>query len=1383
MMPANKHLDPVLGIDIHITMIPSPAGPIPIPLPYPFVGMIFDPMDYVPVIGSTINVNKMPRGNSTTSGMLGTKVHIPMGGPLMMNATIGHDSANFFGSSKVNADGSYMSPSGYMVMSCNDIGVPLTATPGKKMKPKLGMYLPSSATIPIPGGPPVIVGGPYAPDLMGIVMGLAMSFGMGALMKAAGKGLKKLNHAVLKKFPATQGLSKKLCKLGFEPIDLVTGRMVYEGEDFSIPGIIPLEWKRNWYSDSEYRGILGYGVSSNYETALHIENKDQAIVMRLADGRVTDFPLLIAEGDSFYNRSEKLTLTCLDGNTYSVQDHETNRIHTFRKVSKTLLKLISIGNEDDFKIQFFYDATHKLDQIIDTAGRKINITNDSEGRILKAIASHEGEQRLLVEYAYNEEGDLIAITDALGQTTKMEYQNHLMVKKTDRNGQAFYWEYDGKTTGAKCIKTWGDDGILAGTLLYGKGQNLIINSLGEETIYYFDNNNLCTQVTNPEGGHIFHEYTAFMEPYRDIDEEGNITGYSYDERGNLTGIHHPDGTVTSFVYNEDDKLTLTKTPAGTTVTKVYKEDKVFATINPDGAVTSFIYGKNGLLKKIRDNEGNFTELKYDSDFNVTKMTFPNGGVSKWDYNIWGECIQTTNPAKHKQQFSYDALGRVKKIKLTDDNIINLKYNAYDEVIETIDSKRHKIQFEYTPLGSLKLREESGTKVQFKYNTEEQLLAIINEHKEYYRFGRNKNGEIINEIGFDGLRREYQRDRAGKVLKVVRPENRFSEFEYDLNGRITRTEHSDGTWETFSYNDDGLLIEAVNQNSTVQITRDESGKVLSEVQDGHLVESTYDDAGNRIGISSSLGADITLKRNEFGLIEQVDAMAEGHDTAWTSKMSYNSIGQEIERVLPGGITNKMAYDKAGRPIQHTVSRTNKELRHRTYAWNISDQLHKMVNELTSGVVSYTYDSFGSLASARYEDKQFDYKLPDEVGNIYRTKEKSDRKYGAGGKLLEASGNKYKYDQEGNLILKSTLNGNWEYKWQGNGMLQSVVKPDGDTLTFEYDALGRRTAKILVPRMNHKDRIITRWVWDGHVPLHEWKYKLEDRPQWMVNEFGDLTQDKEEPLGLPKQPVLTTLETSETSEETVKVEENGGFITWIFEEGTFKPAAKIVDGKQFSIITDYLGTPVEMYNSGGQKTWAVEYDIYGKVRKLVTGSLNDCPFRYQGQFEDVETGLYYNRFRYYAAEEGVYLSQDPIRLESNEPNLYAYVTDTNYWVDVLGLAGTGGAYMFGFTNGDMYIGKGEEPRMNESIKQRTGTKTLKGAAHVPTRGNNELGKMVEFKAMSNAGFTKGNVPDNYLNAHLSGQTAWDSNVHLQKEATELADELKSKYDADVLKKACN
>ena len=64
------------------------------------------------------------------------------------------------------------------------------------------------------------------------------------------------------------------------------------------------------------------------------------------------------------------------------------------------------------------------------------------------------------------------------------------------------------------------------------------------------------------------------------------------------------------------------------------------------------------------------------------------------------------------------------------------------------------------------------------------------------------------------------------------------------------------------------------------------------------------------------------------------------------------------------------------------------------------------------------------------------------------------------------------------------------------------------------------------------------------------------------------------------------------------------------------------------------------------------------------MNDCPFRYQGQYEDSETGLYYNRFRYYSPETGAYISQDPIGLAGGS-RLYGYVHDTNSWLYILGL----------------------------------------------------------------------------------------------------------------------
>lgn len=50
---------------------------------------------------------------------------------------------------------------------------------------------------------------------------------------------------------------------------------------------------------------------------------------------------------------------------------------------------------------------------------------------------------------------------------------------------------------------------------------------------------------------------------------------------------------------------------------------------------------------------------------------------------------------------------------------------------------------------------------------------------------------------------------------------------------------------------------------------------------------------------------------------------------------------------------------------------------------------------------------------------------------------------------------------------------------------------------------------------------------------------------------------------------------------------------------------------------------------------------------------------------ETGLYYNRFKYYDPNAGCYISQDPIGLAAGNPTLYGYVFDSNTEIDLFGL----------------------------------------------------------------------------------------------------------------------
>ena len=102
-----------------------------------------------------------------------------------------------------------------------------------------------------------------------------------------------------------------------------------------------------------------------------------------------------------------------------------------------------------------------------------------------------------------------------------------------------------------------------------------------------------------------------------------------------------------------------------------------------------------------------------------------------------------------------------------------------------------------------------------------------------------------------------------------------------------------------------------------------------------------------------------------------------------------------------------------------------------------------------------------------------------------------------------------------------------------------------------------------------------------------------------------------------------------------------------------------------MSDYLGTPLQAFDNNGNKVWEQELDIFGRKKRKNSNNSSFIPFKYQGQYEDVETGLYYNRFRYYEPNTGTYISQDPIGLVGRNPTLYVYVKDTNKWIDIWGL----------------------------------------------------------------------------------------------------------------------
>ena len=276
----------------------------------------------------------------------------------------------------------------------------------------------------------------------------------------------------------------------------------------------------------------------------------------------------------------------------------------------------------------------------------------------------------------------------------------------------------------------------------------------------------------------------------------------------------------------------------------------------------------------------------------------------------------------------------------------------------------------------------------------------------------------------------------------------------------------------------------------------------------------------------------------------------------------------------------------------------------------------------------HDPLGRLAAATYENGRLDLRMPDAIGNLFRTRDRSDRTYGSGGQLLEVRRDdggvtNYEYDAEGYLARRvekgagadSDAGRIWTFAWTGSGRLKKVLRPDGQTVTFAYDAIARRTLKTIGAET-------TRFVWDGDVPLHEYTEGVDSGPLRLESDRGIRRRGS-----------------------------RGAPVTWLFDPERFSPAANSSELRATRLPPITLGPPPPCMTRGALG-WSFTPDIYGTARDQ-SSDPTGCPFGWAGQYEDREAGLAYNRYRYYDPN-GVFISPDPLGL-SGGLRAYGHVPD--------------------------------------------------------------------------------------------------------------------------------
>jgi RHS repeat-associated protein len=1266
MMPVIKHFDPVMGVDIHIVVLPPG---VPTPMPHPHIAMIIDPMDYVPVLGATVFIGPLPRASAGTAGK--PIPHIPMGGPFVKPPM--NEAEIFMGSATVLADGDPLSFTALPVLSCQDVG--MISPPRKKPKRSYGMVLPLSIVMGIPLGMPVLVGGPPTINMMAL--------GMAAAMKALGPALKKL-RGLQKKSARVKKISdavhkranklmdklgvppnirnkvhKSICTVTGHPVDVASGKLFTDAVDFQLPGPIPLKWERTWFSTSVYSGPLAHGWHHNYD--LELVEGDKAIAVRLADGRPIAFPRL-EMGDSSFDRAERLTLI-RDSRGYAIDASDGLRYrfeNSILEEQRHRLKYIS-HKAMGVRIQFEYDSQNLLRQIIDSGGRFIRLEYNTDNQLHKIFLPNPENHRVeewvcAVEYHYSD-GELVRVDDTLQQPWIYEYQNHLLIKETYRNGLSFYFRFDGRDHNARCVETWGDAGIYYRKLSYDLENNItqVWDSLGY-VITYHHNQVVPQRIIDSLNSITTIEYNEYSQIVCGTNALGFKKTFEYDDFGNTTSITNPDGSACAMAYDQNHNLVSVEDVVGGKWQFRYNNhNRMVEEVDPLGNKTSYGYD-DVVLTSITDPNQNRFLFQYDQHLNLCSIVDQKGLEVAWQYDALGNLVSITDPRGNKRVFNHDILRRITLVSEPDGNVRHLEYDPGNNITRARD-KYSDVLFQYQGMGRVALRSQGGTTVKFEYDTEEQLKAIINEYGKVYEFAFNPIGGVLSESGFDGLTRTYLHDALGQIRRVQRPDGRHSTYTYDSAGRTTEVVHYNGEREKYEYRADGALLKASNAAANLEFKRDAFGKVLKEICGSYWVASEYDALGYRIRVTSSFGLDQKITRGSQGHVTKVSV---GDAEQFITSFTRDDTGAELQRAMPGGLQSRWRRDKLGRPVQHDIIGGQKSHSSKTYVWGMDDRLTKIIDALGREAL-FHHDVFGNLTAAQYGANNFDLRMPDAVGNLFRTEAKKDREYGPAGQLLAKHDKdgvtRYQYDAEGNLISKAEPRGEvWRYEWSATGFLRAVIRPDGREVKFEYDPLGRRISKNFNGKIN-------RWVWDGNNPLHEWVESV--KPSISLKPATTDKAAEDEVAADQREIALQPLQSQ--APPVVSLGDKTSPATWLFDPESFAPMAKMVEGHYYPIVTDYLGTPIAMFDDAGNKVWSADITVWGDLRNL-NGERHACPFRWPGQYEDEETGLYYNRFRYYAPDSGQYVSQDPLGMLAGM-QLYGYVFDPNCATDPLGLLGVG------------------------------------------------------------------------------------------------------------------
>ncbi|CTZ84228.1 YD repeat-containing protein [Escherichia coli] len=758
--------------------------------------------------------------------------------------------------------------------------------------------------------------------------------------------------------------------------------------------------------------------------------------------------------------------------------------------------------------------------------------------------------------------------------------------------------------------------------------------------------------------------------------------------GLITRITTPDGRASAFYYNHHSQLTSATGPDGLEIRREYDElGRLIQETAPDGDITRYRYDNphSDLPCATEDATGSRKTMTWSRYGQLLSFTDCSGYVTRYDHDRFGQMTAVHREEGLSQYRAYDSRGQLIAVKDTQGGLTrSMEYDAAGRVI--------------------RLTSENGSHTTFRYDVLDRL---------------------IQETGFDGHTQRYHHDLTGKLIRSE-DEGLVTHWHYDEADRLTHRTVKGETAERWRYDERGWLTDishiSEGHRVTVHYGYDEKGRLTGERQTVHhpqtealLWQHETRHAYNAQGLANRCIPD-SLPAVEW--LTYGSGWLAGMKLGDTPLVDFtrDRLHRETLRSF-GRYELTTAYTPAGQLQRQHLNSLQYD---RDYTWNDNGELIRISSPRQTR--SYSYSTTGRLTGVHTTAANLDIRIPyatDPAGNRLPDPElhpDSTLSMWPDNRIARDAHYLYRYDRHGRLTEKTDLipegvirtddERTHRYHYDSQHRLVHYTRTQYEEPLVEsrylYDPLGRRVAK----RVWRRERDLTGWMSLSRKPQVTWYGWDGDRLTTIQNDrtriqtiyqpgsftplirvetaTGELAKTQRRSLADALQqsggedggsvvfpPVLVQmLDRLESEILADRVSEESR--RWLASCGltveqmqnqmdpVYTPARKI-----HLYHCDHRGLPLALISTEGATAWCAEYDEWGNLLNEENPHQLQQLIRLPGQQYDEESGLYYNRHRYYDPLQGRYITQDPIGLKGGW-NLYGYQLNPISDIDPLGLS---------------------------------------------------------------------------------------------------------------------